>query len=310
MIIFNFFAVLVTMLSNCVQLFKRDCEVKKMDTCGVCVSPKDMHPQQLRDQFVLTISSSGSASGSAYVELGDTKLQCTVRGPFPTMRGGFSDSCQVDCDLKYALFDKINSSSAGITQLRDENHLSSVLESAIKPMVCVDRYPKTTISINVLVLQSGSSDSSSFSSELSASIMACSAALAAAGIQMFNLLSSVTIACVAEDAAKSDAYEYVVHPVLSQLKGKTLVGSVTLAVAGTASGATGNHGGDVVYDVSKRPCSFETSQVYSQGRLPAAQLLEMLQLGGVLCSHVYHPVQKECVIRHALDTMQSVAMDE
>lgn len=302
------------MLSNCVQLFKRDCSVAATETCGVCITPKEMHAQELSDQFKIQILSAGSASGSVYLELGQTKLHCTVRGPFPTTRGGFSDTCQIECDLKYASFDKVNSSSSvgGSAPLKDEKHLSSVLGSAIEPIVCIDQYPKTTISINVLVLQSSSSDGSSFSSELSASIMAASAALAAAGIQMFNLLSSVTLACV-KDATAADSFQYIVHPSRSQIEGKQVVGSVTLAVAGTVSGEVACGSGkqqqsdESVYSADK--CSFQTSQVYSQGRLPAPQLLEMIQLGGVLCSHVYHRVQKECIIRHALDTMQESSPD-
>jgi len=133
---------------------------------------------------------------------------------------------------------------------------------------------------------------------------------------MYNLLSSVTITCVrggvksSGTAARGGAgaqYEYFVHPNRSQLVDKTMVGSVTLAVAGTISGevlGSDQPGGESVYEGSQS--SFMTSQVYSQGRLPAPQLLEILQLGGVLCSHVYHPVQKDCAIQHALDTQSNV----
>ena len=34
-------------------------------------------------------------SGSAYVELGDVKLICSIHGPRPKMGGLFSDNCQV-----------------------------------------------------------------------------------------------------------------------------------------------------------------------------------------------------------------------
>ena len=106
--------------------------------------------------------------------------------------------------------------------------------------------------------------------ELSAAILGCSLALASAGIQLYNLAASVTICCC---SAGEGRIEYLINP--TNYLGKTLIGSLVLSV----SSSTGEE--------------VELTQVYSQGRLPAEHLVEMMDIGSEICTSLYIPLQRQ-----------------
>lgn len=89
------------------------------------------------------------ASGSAYIEIGKTKVMCSVQGPAAPQRGVFSDTGSLECDVRYAPFacSDIRSMQA------EERYMSSMLEDCLKSIIHLECYPKTVISLNAVILQ-------------------------------------------------------------------------------------------------------------------------------------------------------------
>eukprot|EP00297_Palpitomonas_bilix_P013685 CAMPEP_0113881660 /NCGR_PEP_ID=MMETSP0780_2-20120614/8505_1 /TAXON_ID=652834 /ORGANISM="Palpitomonas bilix" /LENGTH=226 /DNA_ID=CAMNT_0000868553 /DNA_START=32 /DNA_END=712 /DNA_ORIENTATION=- /assembly_acc=CAM_ASM_000599 len=134
--------------------------------------PDGRGPMQLRELVVRTGVAS-SAKGSAYVELGNTKVLCSVFGPRQafTERLQALDKATLKCELRYTAF---------AHRERQEQGPLNDLERA-------QQYPKSIIEISVLVLEDDGS-------ALTSAIMAASVSLADAGIECFGLVSSTTVA--------------------------------------------------------------------------------------------------------------------
>lgn len=93
------------------------------------------------------------ASGSAYLEYGNTKVIASVHGPRASLwRTDFSETATVKCDFKYAPFS--TPAIRGKGQQQDEKELSQLIEGAIKPMICIEKYPKSNIEIYIYILES------------------------------------------------------------------------------------------------------------------------------------------------------------
>ena len=167
-------------------------------------------------RLLLSTSVLTKSDGSALLELGHTKVLCSVHGPrsaaASSLTGGKSDfnaGGQLNCEVRLApsfglnpqttvseAVTSLDGRGGGAGQLRssattlDEIRLSSGLNDAIAPSVRLDRLPKCVVDVFVLVLQSDGS-------VLPAAITAASLALADAGIELFDLVSSCSVAVVA-----------------------------------------------------------------------------------------------------------------
>mmetsp|Transcript_13373 Transcript_13373/g.22238 ORF Transcript_13373/g.22238 Transcript_13373/m.22238 type:complete len:297 (-) Transcript_13373:93-983(-) len=176
-------------------------------------------------RLLLSTSVLTKSDGSALLELGHTKVLCSVHGPrsaaASSLTGGKSDfnaGGQLNCEVRLAPSFGLNPQTAvseavisldgrggGAGQFRssaislDEIRLSSGLNDAIAPSVRLDRLPKCVVDVFVLVLQSDGS-------VLPAAITAASLALADAGIELFDLVSSCSVAVVdGEETDKGDS---------------------------------------------------------------------------------------------------------
>ncbi|EGD81603.1 hypothetical protein PTSG_02318 [Salpingoeca rosetta] len=125
------------------------------------------------------------AKGSAFFEIGNTKVVAACYGPLSTSRRqGFQETCILDCDVKFSPFSGVKHQQTKQTAL--ERELSQLLESSLKPCVCVSKYPKSVIQVYATVLQD---DGAAFSAVINAASMA----LANAGIEMFDLLAAASV---------------------------------------------------------------------------------------------------------------------
>lgn len=76
-----------------------------------------------------------------------------MHGPRASLwRTDFSETATVKCDFKYAPFSTPTIRAKG--QQQDEKELSQLIEGAIKPMICIEKYPKSNIEIYIYVLES------------------------------------------------------------------------------------------------------------------------------------------------------------
>lgn len=115
----------------------------------------DLDIRELRFQSGLV----ADASGSVYLELGGTRVLCSVRGPRAVSSGSvFSDThgileCELKCAPWYHHADPSATSSSNIMNQTERQWAQHLLD-ALEPAVMLEKYPKAAISINIAVLQS------------------------------------------------------------------------------------------------------------------------------------------------------------
>ncbi|XP_058256727.1 exosome complex component MTR3 [Hemibagrus wyckioides] len=144
------------------------------------------------------------AKGSAYLEAGNTKVICSVYGPRETERKDETDmkSGRLVCDFRLAPF-SCPKRGAWI-QSAEERDLSTGLAESMQPGVCLHRYPRAQIDVNVVVLENDGS-------VLAHAVTCASMALADAGIEMYDTV----LGC----ALRQDGDRCLVDPDLAEEQG-------------------------------------------------------------------------------------------
>ena len=125
------------------------------------------------------------AKGSAYIEMGETKVVCSVFDPREVPnKNGYGVQGEIYCEFKFAPFScqkrKIHQQNA------EEKQYSLILQRALEPAVCLQEFPNFQVDVYAMVLDNAGSS-------LAAAIMAASTALANAGVPMFGLVTASTI---------------------------------------------------------------------------------------------------------------------
>ncbi|GAY38392.1 hypothetical protein CUMW_036340 [Citrus unshiu] len=161
---------------------------------------------QCRPAFFRT-GAVNSASGSAYAEFGNTKVIVSVFGPRESKKAMmYSNIGRLNCNVSYTTF---------ATPIRgqgsDHKDFSSMLHKALEGAIILETFPKTTVDVFALVLESGGSirylvkqvdelDTLWFAvGDLPVVISCASVALADAGIMMYDLVASVSVSCLGKN---------------------------------------------------------------------------------------------------------------
>lgn len=141
------------------------------------------------------------AKGSAYIEAGNTKLICCVYGPRETERKDETDmkSGRLTADMRFAPFSCVERGS-WIQSSQDKDFSLMVLES-LQPAVCLHKYPRSQIEVNVMVLENSGS-------VLAHAVTCASLALADAGIEMYDLVLGCSM--------RQDGDSFVVDPTYTE----------------------------------------------------------------------------------------------
>jgi len=147
-------------------------------------------PHECRLNFLKT-GALTAASGSAYVEIGQTKVLVSVFGPRESYKAeSFSGIGRLNCHVQFASFATPVRGKAIGTDV--EKEFPVMMHKALEGAVMMHTFPKTTVDIFALVLQSGGGD-------LPAVISCASMALADAGIAMYDLVPAVSVCCVGKE---------------------------------------------------------------------------------------------------------------
>lgn len=122
------------------------------------------------------------ANGSCYMELGGTKLTCAIYGPRSTSgrttaSKAYSPLGSVNCEIEFAPFSQ--TTRRPYSRDAEEAEMSEVLASALEPAVRRELFPNAHVDVFVTVLQDDGA-------VMAAAIMAASAALAQAQLEMFD----------------------------------------------------------------------------------------------------------------------------
>jgi len=120
-----------------------------------------------------------AAAGSAYVEMGQTRVLCAVYGP---RSDPFSKGKKLVCELK------LN----GQNDTQNEMELGNIMKQALEPSILMDKLPKCQISIHAVVLEGDGA-------ELSAAITCASLALVDAGVEMIDMVSASSAAMLSDN---------------------------------------------------------------------------------------------------------------
>ncbi|KAJ6365681.1 hypothetical protein OIU76_030453 [Salix suchowensis] len=123
-----------------------------------------------------------SAAGSAYAESGKTKVIVSVFGPKESKKAMmYSDTGRLNCNVTYTTF------ATTVRGHGSENkEFSTMLHNALEGAIVLESFPKTTVDVFALVLESGGSD-------LPVVISCASLALADAGITMYDLVAGASV---------------------------------------------------------------------------------------------------------------------
>jgi len=161
-------------------------EERKMMSCGVD-GVKDKQAIFMKTDCV------SEAAGSSYIEIGNTKILCSVYGPREVLRKDDYDFkvANLNCEFRFASFSCFMQRRGTLSQrdqALDEKNFSSVIEEALKPSILLHRYPKSQIDLYILCLQNDI-DSKNI---LSASVIASSMALLNASIELYDLITAYT----------------------------------------------------------------------------------------------------------------------
>ncbi|XP_030622342.1 exosome complex component MTR3 [Chanos chanos] len=172
------------------------------------------------------------AKGSAYLEAGNTKIICSVYGPRETERKDETDmkSGRLLCDFRLAPFSCLK--RGAWIQGNEERDLSVALIESLQPGVCLHRYPRSQIEINVVVLENDGSI-------LAHAVTCASIALADAGIEMYDVVLGCTL--------RQDGDTCLVDPTFAEESGNWLggygenQGRVTVALLPNFNQVSGLH---------------------------------------------------------------------
>ena len=178
-----------------------------------------------KDKIFLRTGCVKEAKGSCYIEIGNTKVICSLYGPreIPKKDEFSYKIANLNCQFRYATFsscfnDKANNTSASsgtsnlltmsttnstslfqqqLTQQQKNQfylnqNLSSMIEEALKPSILLHKYPKSQIDLFIICFENDYKKKFSNNTVLSASIIAASMSLIDASIECYDLVASYT----------------------------------------------------------------------------------------------------------------------
>ncbi|KAI3450583.1 hypothetical protein Pfo_007248 [Paulownia fortunei] len=151
------------------------------------VRPDGRSLHQCRPAFLRT-GAVNSASGSAYAEFGNTKVIVSVFGPRESKKAMmYSNMGRLNCNVSYTAF-----ATPVRGQAPETKDLSTMLHKALEGAIILQSFPKTTVDVFALVLESGGSD-------LPVITTCASLALADAGIMLYDMVASVSVSCLGKN---------------------------------------------------------------------------------------------------------------
>ncbi|KAF2119690.1 ribosomal protein S5 domain 2-type protein [Lophiotrema nucula] len=146
------------------------------------------------------ISTQAAADGSSYLEMGNTKVLCSVTGPWEGrqtgQKGGKDNEAKVEVEIGFAGF-------SGIERRRRKQdkrtaEMQHCLKTAYEGVLVTHLYPHSTISLNLHIL-------SQDGSLLAACINAATLALIDAGVPMTDYLCACTAASSATSSESDNS---------------------------------------------------------------------------------------------------------
>jgi exosome complex component MTR3 len=140
--------------------------------------------------IALRLNHAPAASGSAYLELGATKVAAAVYGPRENTRAAGESVAQQGVLEVHAQFAPFASRRlrglAPSVVMEEERRLAGALRAALLPAVLLERFPRCVVEVHLLVLEADGG-------ELAAGALAASAALLHAGVDLADVVTAAQV---------------------------------------------------------------------------------------------------------------------
>ena len=140
--------------------------------------------------IALRLNHAPAASGSAYLELGATKVAAAVYGPRENTRAAGESVAQQGVLEVHAQFAPFASRRlrglAPSAVMEEERRLAGALRAALLPAVLLERFPRCVVEVHLLVLEADGG-------ELAAGAAAASAALLHAGVDIADVVAAAQV---------------------------------------------------------------------------------------------------------------------
>ncbi|KAK3930577.1 Exosome complex component MTR3 [Frankliniella fusca] len=220
------------------------------------------------------------AKGSAYIELNNTKVICSVFDPreIPN-RVEYSQHGELYCVLKFAPFSC--AMRRAHQQDSEEKELSLNLKRALEPAVCRHEFPNFQVDIYVLILESDGGT-------LAASITCAGLALADAHVPMYDLVTAASLGVVRGVLVK-DPTEEEEKVCREELEG-----------------INQNHG---LITVSLMGAHTQITQMWQTGSMTTTCVSESLTHLIQSCEEIY-PIAQRCLVKSVVDTISKKKISE
>ncbi|KAL8426947.1 hypothetical protein Efla_004500 [Eimeria flavescens] len=136
--------------------------------------------EEVRPMHIQTLSL-GSASGSAFLSLGNTKVYCSVFGPRAVGRSDLQDRGHIKVDYRGSPFFSKNPNEGADTNERN----AMLLHQALDSVVLLEKYPKSILDVCVMVLEDDGG-------ALASALTCAGLALADAGVECYDILTGAS----------------------------------------------------------------------------------------------------------------------
>ncbi|CAG9766488.1 unnamed protein product [Ceutorhynchus assimilis] len=238
-------------------------EIKTLDEVT-----KDSDISREHPKIYLKTGTVSQAKGSAYIEIGETKIIVTVFDPkeIPNKQD-YSLKGEISCEFKYAPFSCTKRRLH--QQDNEEKRNSLIMKKALESAVCLHEIPNFQVAIHSLVLQNDGS-------ALSGAIIAAGVALAEAGVPMFDIITSMTLEICRSNEIDS----------LRKMTGQ-------IQVAGEKS-----HYGTII--ISKLHANEQICQVHQTGFIPGDQLKNYITVLSKSCDSIA-AIVKKCLLKEVVN---------
>jgi len=162
--------------------------VKERQVISLLTESGQRHSGRANDQTRPIFANVGvvsQARGSAYIEIGKTKVLAAVYGPREVkFRDEFSLIGQLVCEVKFATFSSQLRHSH--QQSEADKEASLIVQEALMPAIRLDKFPKARIDVFLMILEDDGC-------AMSTAISCASLALSNAAVEMFDLVVGSTI---------------------------------------------------------------------------------------------------------------------
>lgn len=266
------------------QSGKRKDGRKPNESRKICMKTMPAHHYHWANYFILSTSTFvvlkcgviSRAKGSAYIELGRTKVIVAVFDPREIPKQNkYSVNGELYCDLKFSPFACAKRRSPQTDA--EEKSLAFAMKRALEPAVCRHEFPNFQVDIFANVLQDDGS-------VLGAAITCAGLALADAGIPMYDLITASTVS-IADGTILMD-------PTMAEEDVSSLCGQQT---------TTGDHG---LMMMSKLYTHDQISELWQSGSL-SLQMIQTVSQMVIAANNEMVPIVKQILLKKIMKNIKN-----